>query len=90
MRARVCDRSADLPIVAMIVVGGPLVLLVIILCPGMGWYLRRAARVLRWIFPYTASALWFILKWLLRSLRVVLAWFLWATEMAFRIFWGTG
>ncbi|KAH6854096.1 hypothetical protein B0I37DRAFT_421396 [Chaetomium sp. MPI-CAGE-AT-0009] len=75
--------------VAMVVVGGPLGLLVVILCPGMGWYLRRAGKVFKWTFPYTASALWFVLKWLLRSLRVVLVWFFWTTQLAFRIFWGT-
>ncbi|EAQ92964.1 predicted protein [Chaetomium globosum CBS 148.51] len=54
-------------VAAMVVVSGPLGLLVIILCPGIGWYLRRATRVLKWVFPYTASALWFILKWLLQE-----------------------
>ncbi|KAK3300710.1 uncharacterized protein B0H64DRAFT_470751 [Chaetomium fimeti] len=76
-------------IAAMVVVGGPLGLLVVIACPGVGWYLRRAGEILKWIFPYTASALGFILKWLLRSLRVVLAWFFWATRLAFRTFRGT-
>jgi hypothetical protein len=76
--------------VAMAVVGGPLGLLVVVLWPGMGWYLRRVGRGLKCIFPYAASTLWFTLKWLTWGMRVVLVWFVWAARLAFRLFWGAG
>ena len=81
---------ADLFTVAMAVVGGPLGLLVVVLWPGMGWYLRRVGRGFRCIFPYAASALWLALKWFLRGMRVVLVWLFWATRLAFKLFWGAG
>jgi len=76
--------------VIMVVVGGPIGLIAVVLWPGMGWYLRRAGRVVRWMFPYTASVLWFAVRWLLWGLRVVLAWLFWATRLALRLVFGPG
>jgi hypothetical protein len=72
----------------MAIVGGPVGLLLVVLWPALGWYLRRAARVVRWTFPYTLSVLWFAVRWLLWGMRVALAWLFWVIRIALRLFWG--
>jgi hypothetical protein len=77
-------------VVSMAVVGGPVGLLVFVLWPGVGWYLRRVGRAFRWSLPYAFSVFWVATKWLSWGLRLAAAWIFWATRLAFRLFWGAG
>lgn len=72
----------------MAVVGGPVGFLLVVLWPGMGWYLRRLGRMLRWSMPHAISSFCFAVKYLLLVTRLVMVWLLWAARLAFRLFWG--
>ncbi len=61
-----------------------------VLWPGFGWYLRRVGRVVRWALPYTASAVWFGMRWLLWGFWVTVVWLFWGLRLALRIVWGPG
>ncbi len=76
--------------VSFAVVGGPVGLLLAVLWPGVGGYLRRVGRAVRLMLPGTVCALWFAARWFLWALRVAVAWLFWAARLALRIVWGPG
>ncbi|KAK4098778.1 hypothetical protein N658DRAFT_525991 [Parathielavia hyrcaniae] len=75
-------------ILTMALVGGPVGLLLVVLWPALGWYLRRLGRVFKWIAPHTISVVWFVIRWLMWGIRVAVAWLFWAVRIASRLFWG--